>query len=142
MGSIHSVTDLLHLGCRLPKAVTTDKWTLLLKGPTKKPTSLSPQTVLRLGCLFVLRVIAVVSLHLEDARKVEELMCVLASSFDFVFCQSMFHAVNTSIPNNQLLLVDLAFLPSSFFWNPSRDFHHQVLTEPESGSKKKLAARQ
>ena len=133
LGSIHSVSDLLRLGSRLLNTVTTDKWTLLLKGPTKKSTSLSSQTLLRLGCLFVFRVKEVASLHLKDARKVEELMCVLASSFDFVFCQLMLHAVNT-IPNNQLLLVNLAFLPSSFFWNPSRDFHCQVLTElPDGG---------
>ena len=113
LGSIHSVTDLLRLGSRLLKAVTTDEWTLLLKGPTKKSTSLSAQTLLRLGCLFVFRVKEVASLHLKDARKVEELMCVLASLFDFVFCQSMLHAVNT-IPNNQLLLVNLTFHHLSF----------------------------
>ena len=96
MGSIHSVTDLLRLGSRLLKAVATDKWTLLLKGPTNKSTSLLSQTLLRLGCLFVFRVKSVVSLHLKDARKVEELMCVLASSFDFVFCQSMLPSDNAN----------------------------------------------
>ena len=135
VGSVNSVEDLHCLGSSLVSSVTSEEWALLLKGPRKKLTHLSKPTLMRLGCLLVFKVKSVSSLHIEDARDVEKLLCLLASSFDFVFNQSMVHRVN-SIPDNQLLLVNLSFLPSYFFWNPSRSFHCEVLSEPESTGKK------